>query len=114
MSIFEVVYWVSQQPPRPVDDVDGAGELVVGGGHVVDVPDADHADTGHVGVVDEGQSWLDQDILLGDQSLNCTSGLWVHRAGCPAHHQDQRHHLQPHHWYQNHHDSISEVVQCSI
>ena len=98
VSVSEVVDGVAQEPPGPVDDVDGAGELVVGGGHVVDVPDADHADTGHVGVVDEGQSWLDQDILLGDQSLNCTSGLWVHRAGRPAHHQDQRHHLQPHHW----------------
>ena len=54
VSILEVVYGVSQQPPGPVDEVDGAGELVVGGGRVVDVRHADHADTGHVGVVDEG------------------------------------------------------------
>ena len=64
VSILEVVYGVSQQPPGPVDEVDGAGELVVGGGHVVDVPNADHADTGHVGVVDEGQSWLYENVLL--------------------------------------------------
>ena len=114
MSILEVVYGVSQEPPGPVDEVDGAGQLVVGGGHVVDVRNADHADAGHVGVVDEGESWLYEDLLLGDQSLDCPSSLWVNRARTPTHHQDQRHHLQPHHWYQNHHDSISEVVQCSI
>ena len=77
VSIFEVVYGVSQQPPGPVDEVDGAGELVVGGGHVVDVPDADHADTGHVGVVDEGQSWLYENVLLRDQSLHCSSCLRI-------------------------------------
>ena len=77
VSILEVVYGVSQQPPGPVDEVDGAGELVVGGGHVVDVPDADHADTGHVGVVDEGQSWLYENVLLRDQSLHCSSCLRI-------------------------------------
>ena len=114
MSVFEVVHGVSQQPPGPVDEVDGAGELVVGGGDVVDVPNADHADTGHVGVVDEGESWLYEDVLLGDQSLDRPPGLRVYRADAPTHHQDQRHHLQPHHWYQNHyHHSFSEVVQRS-
>ena len=64
VSILEVVYGVSQQPPGPVDEVDGAGELVVGLGHVVDVAYVDHADTGHVGVVDEGQAGLYENVLL--------------------------------------------------
>ena len=64
VSILEVVYGVSQEPPGPVDEVDGAGELMVGGGHVVDVPQADHTDAGHVGVVDEGQAGLYENVLL--------------------------------------------------
>ena len=63
VSIFEVVNGVAQQPARPVDDVDGGGEEVVGGGEVVDVPDVHHAHTAHVGGVDEGEAWLYQFIL---------------------------------------------------
>ena len=114
VSILEVVYGVSQKPPGPVDEVDGAGELVVGGGRVVDVPNAHHADTGHVGVVDEGQSWLYQDVLLGDQSLDCPPSLWVHRARTPTHHQDQRHHLQPHHWTDPHQHNYNLSTRSAI
>ena len=64
MSIFKEVDGVSQQPSGPVDYVDGAGEEVVGGGGVVDILEAHHVDTGHVGAVDEGEPWLYECLLL--------------------------------------------------
>ena len=44
MSVFEVVDGVAQQPAGPVDDVDGGGENVLGGGEVVDISDVHHGD----------------------------------------------------------------------
>ena len=86
----------------------------MGGRHVVDVPNADHADTGQVGVVDEGESWLYEDVLLGDQSLDCPSSLWVNRAGTPTHHQDQRDHLQPHPWTVRHQHNFNLSTRLAI
>ena len=110
MSIFEVVNGVAQQPARPVDDVDGGGEEVVGGGEVVDVPDVHHAHTAHVGAVDEGEAWLYETVLLWQKSLHGPPRLRVDGADGPAHHEDQADHLQRYHWTHHQHPSNSWKV----
>ena len=91
VSVSEVVDGVSQEPPGPVDDVDGGGHGGPGGGVVVDLAHSGPGHRGEARAVDEGEAGLDEALLLGQQSLDCSPGLRVHPRDQPRH-PDQHHH----------------------
>ena len=78
VSVSEVVDGVSQEPPGPVDDVDGGGHGGPGGGVVVDLAHSGPGHRGEARAVDEGEAGLDEARLLGQQPLHRAPGLGVH------------------------------------
>ena len=78
LSVSEVVDGVSQEPPGPVDDVDGGGHGGPGGGVVVYLRHTGPGHRGEARAVDEGEAGLDEAGLLGQQPLHGAPGLRVH------------------------------------
>ena len=78
LSVSEVVDGVSQEPPGPVDDVDGGGHGCPGGGVVVYLRHTGPGHRGEARAVDEGEAGLDEAGLLGQQPLHGAPGLRVH------------------------------------
>ena len=78
VSVSEVVDGVAQEPPGPVDNVDGGGHGGPGGGVVVDLAHSGPGHRGEARAVDEGEAGLDEARLLGQQPLHRAPGLGVH------------------------------------
>ena len=103
VSVSEVVDRVAEEPPGPVDDVDGGGHGGPGGGDVVYLPQAGPGHRGEARAVDEGEAGLDEALLLGQQPLHCAPGLGVNTSDL---HQPRGHQHQAHEGRGEHRDEI--------
>ena len=78
VSISKVINWVSKQPFRPVDNIDGAGNSWLWHGCILDILKGDYTDSSIIRAIDKWQSWLYQELLLRHQLLNCSSCFWIY------------------------------------
>ena len=106
LPVSEVVDGVAQEPPGPVDDVDGGGHGGPGGGVVVYLRHTGPGDRGEARAVDEGEAGLDEAGLLGQQPLHGAPGLRVHTRDTHQTGEQRQDHSQTRHLDHPHADLI--------